>query len=121
MRGRGALAGLVVVGVLLVWLVPDLYNLLFASHPIQDGSELIYALDEDLGRGQERSYGVKMRFRARPQGGFRLDINSPHGVRSLDVFEDSLLPTADRSNEPLEFVTESGMEVRPATVWLPKS
>ena len=60
-----------------------------------------------------------MRFREREQGGFRLDVLSPHGVRSLNLEGDSLQPTADRDNDPLEIVTESGMEVAPAMVWLP--
>lgn len=119
MGGRGTLAGIALVLLLLFFAVPEVYTLFFSGHPVQDGTEMIFKIDERLGEGAERTYGVKLRFRKKPQGNFRLDVISPHGARSLDVREDSLVPTADPANDELEVATESGMEVRPRMVWLP--
>jgi len=119
MKGRGTFTGVMIVGVLVLWLIPELYKAIFESNAVRDGMEMIYAVEESLGKGQERRYGVTLRFRERPQGGFRLVINSPHGARTLNLFEDTLLPTADPDNDHLEIATVSGMKVRPEMVWRP--
>lgn len=119
MQGRGVVSGLFAVLVLGVWVVPELYQLLFSSHPVEHGSRIIYRVKESLGNGSETSFGVVLRFKERPQGGFQLVIDSPHGVRKLNVLEDTLLPTADRDNDPLEIPTKSGMQARPSMLWLP--
>lgn len=101
-------------------LLPDLFTFALSSNPVEDGTQMLFQVEEQDGKERHR-YGVKLRFKERPEGGFRLDIMAPHGVRSLNLDADSLEPTADRDNDPLEFPTLTGVEVMPAIVWLAPS
>jgi hypothetical protein len=100
-------------------LIPDVMSWSWGwGHPVEDGTQMLFQVTEEDAKIRQR-YGVKARFKARPEGGYRLDINTPHGVRLLNLDEESLEPTADRDNDHLEFPTLSGVEVRPAMIWLP--
>lgn len=98
-------------------LLPDLFTFALSSNPVEHGTQMLFQVEEDDGKEKHR-YGVKLRFKERPEGGFRLDIMTPHAVRSLNLEAESLEPTADRDNDPLEFPTLTGVEVLPAIVWL---
>ncbi len=100
-------------------LIPDILSWSWGwGHPIEDGTEMLFQVTEEDAKTRHR-YGVKVRFKARPEGGYRLDIMADHGVRSLNLDEESLEPTADRDNDLLEFPTLSKVQVRPALIWLP--
>jgi len=98
--------------------IPELVRWLSGGPPVEDGTVLIYQVDEETGNENKR-YGVKVRFQERKEGVLRADIMTGHGVRSFNVTK-TLEPTGELENDPLEFPTESGRAVEPGLLWLPE-
>ena len=113
------IAPLVIGAVFLGWvLFPDIGNLLFGTHPVEDGTVLVFQIEETTNKLEER-YGLRMRFREEADGGFHLDIISPHGARSLKL-TDELEPIADPNQDRLEIpIIEKGIHFQPGALWLP--